>query len=90
MSHGTVLAPSARDRTKIVPLTAAEKSQSQEAVLSPQHRAHRVAWAALHSPIFGRELARRGNLVVGTKSERSPRVLADARDDNILGLFVMY
>ena len=49
--HG-VLAPSARDRSKIVPLTAVEEPLSQEAVPSSQQRAHRLAWATLLARVF--------------------------------------
>ena len=49
--HG-VLAPSARDRRKIVPTTVDEEPESQDTMLSPQLRAHRLAWATLLARVF--------------------------------------
>ena len=46
--HG-VLAPSARDRSEIVPAHPSPTAQpaDQQVPLSPQQRAHRLAWAVL-------------------------------------------
>ena len=55
--HG-VLAPRARDRSKIVPLTAADEPESQKAMLSPQQRAHRLTWATLLARVFAIDVTR--------------------------------
>ena len=50
-NHG-VLAPSARDRSKIVPTAAAKQPESHKPSTSPQQRAHRLAWATLLARVF--------------------------------------
>ena len=51
--HG-VLAPSARDRSKIVPADPPPDAYpaDQQVPLSPQQRAHRLAWAVLLARVF--------------------------------------
>ena len=49
--HG-VLAPSARDRSKIVPQTGTAECATPEAAIPPQQRAHRLAWATLLARVF--------------------------------------
>ena len=44
--HG-VLAPGARDRSKIIPLPVDQEPESRATMLSPQQKAHRLSWATL-------------------------------------------
>ena len=53
-----MLAPSARDRNKIVPAHPPDARRADQQVpLSPQQRTHRLAWAVLLARVFAIEVS---------------------------------